>query len=475
MKLTYFVSPYDLLDRKTKSAVSLTIDIVKEKNLGYSGIICIESSDRNHKLQTQCLITVSKASDGTELPQISALSNLNSSALPACFVLKLPKSIPFSLEILRSISKVTGIDLIQNQEPRATSMISLIAMNILSEKERSKYQQDSCRNACFYVKLPDQEHSYHVQPSPQMQGLSVSSIPFTHPTHVPQILQLLRGQVLFNVVIGSCIRKLSSFGSISDSKFSFEVMIGSSSSGQTDHISVSFEHPAEESLASLEIDLRDITGVKCKLYNVKSFENLCSDEYVSKIMQRSLSIPITLRMMILKTQEKARILREQEIKAAAAAAAAANNDLLNGTSCGAGSEQDQLDYQSFIANFNQRSHNHPVNQHNLMMILQKQQQSAAMNSNNPNSSILFQNLQNNPMVLSANDAKQRQATAAATAAMIQQQQQQMIHMQQNQNRSQSVQNQQLQPSPSQNSTAASVMQQQKQNCMLLNMVSPNDS
>ena len=34
MKLTYFISPYDLLDEKRKVSLPLSIDIIKEKKLG---------------------------------------------------------------------------------------------------------------------------------------------------------------------------------------------------------------------------------------------------------------------------------------------------------------------------------------------------------------------------------------------------------------------------------------------------------
>lgn len=289
--------------------------MVIEKKLGYSATVCIESADRNYKLQTKSLISVSKSVDGKNLPQFAALSNLNSSSLPACFVLKLTKPLPISLEILNKISALTSIEFAHQQT--SYSLIHLIAYSILNEKDRHKLADSvklpssltSCNltnghsNATpssnggtsnmhtissmstsgntFHVKLPDQEHCYFIhQGSSHLNGAIITSIPFIHPTHVPQILVFLRQQVLFNVIIGSCIRKLTSFAS-GDTKFSFEVVSSSMS-----NITVSFEHPIEESLASLEIDLKDITNVKCKLYNPVSFSNLCTDEFASRIMQR---------------------------------------------------------------------------------------------------------------------------------------------------------------------------------------------
>lgn len=39
-----------------------------------------------------------------------------------------------------------------------------------------------------------------------MNGIFITSIPFTHPAHVPNILMVLREQAVFNTIIGSCVR-----------------------------------------------------------------------------------------------------------------------------------------------------------------------------------------------------------------------------------------------------------------------------
>lgn len=36
----------------------------------------------------------------------------------------------------------------------------------------------------------------------------------------------------------------------------------------------------------VDLDLRDITNVKCKIYTLSSDAAICTDEYASKIMQR---------------------------------------------------------------------------------------------------------------------------------------------------------------------------------------------
>ncbi|CAG2103315.1 unnamed protein product [Medioppia subpectinata] len=252
MRLTYFVPPYDLIDVVSKSCLPLNVEVILEKKLGTSATVCIESSS-SHRLQHESLINTLKTPEGKNLPQFSALTNLNSTQLPACFVLRLSGT--------------------------------------------------QSTNSPFHVKLPNQSHCYHLNDScDKLDGVVITSIPITHPTHVPRILVHLRQQVLFNVIIGSFIRQTSKPEDITNI---FEVTATSMS-----NINIQFEHPTEESLATVDLDLRDVTNVKCKLYP-SSLSSFCSDDYSSKVMQRCLSIPVTMRSIINKCKERAAALKEQ--------------------------------------------------------------------------------------------------------------------------------------------------------------------
>lgn len=59
MKLTYFVSPYDLLNIEKNELDVISIENIINKSLGYSVTVCMEGSTA-HKLQTTTLITVSR-------------------------------------------------------------------------------------------------------------------------------------------------------------------------------------------------------------------------------------------------------------------------------------------------------------------------------------------------------------------------------------------------------------------------------
>lgn len=63
MKLTYFVSPYDLLDTEKFDLEPMSVENVTTKNLGYSVTVCMEGS-ATHKLQTTTLITVNRNHNG---------------------------------------------------------------------------------------------------------------------------------------------------------------------------------------------------------------------------------------------------------------------------------------------------------------------------------------------------------------------------------------------------------------------------
>lgn len=64
MRLTYFVSPYDLLDEKSFISVPLTVEAVVSRNLGQSVEVCIEGTNNSYKLPTMPLITITNAIPG---------------------------------------------------------------------------------------------------------------------------------------------------------------------------------------------------------------------------------------------------------------------------------------------------------------------------------------------------------------------------------------------------------------------------
>ncbi|CAG2103314.1 unnamed protein product, partial [Medioppia subpectinata] len=130
MRLTYFVPPYDLIDVASKSCLPLNVEVILEKKLGTSATVCIESSS-SHRLQHESLINTLKTPEGKNLPQFSALTNLNSTQLPACFVLRLQTPLVTSIDILRKIRADTSIEFNYELIHKRESLIHLIAKQML--------------------------------------------------------------------------------------------------------------------------------------------------------------------------------------------------------------------------------------------------------------------------------------------------------------------------------------------------------
>lgn len=52
------------------------------------------------------------------------------------------------------------------------------------------------------------------------------------------------------------------------------------------HLSVSLEHPLEECMATVELDLRDISNLSCKVYTSSSENTSGNSEYTTKVFQK---------------------------------------------------------------------------------------------------------------------------------------------------------------------------------------------
>merc|ERR1712098_529055 len=95
----------------------------------------------------------------------------------------------------------------------------------------------------------------------------------------------LRHQALFNTLISSCVRT-NSLEDV-DTSLMFEVTCLDPTC-QT--LTVTFEHPTEETMATAELKLLDLTAPRCRVYT--SASSVCSEETANKVLQRSLSIPV---------------------------------------------------------------------------------------------------------------------------------------------------------------------------------------
>lgn len=61
------------------------------------------------------------------------------------------------------------------------------------------------------------------------------------------------------------------------------------------HISVSLENPADESVATLELSLAEPAAPRAALCTLHAAPNEHLDDYITSVLQKSHSIPVTLR------------------------------------------------------------------------------------------------------------------------------------------------------------------------------------
>ncbi|XP_054285871.1 mediator of RNA polymerase II transcription subunit 1 [Macrosteles quadrilineatus] len=270
MKLVYFVHPYDMLDPVNR--VAKPLDPATHTD-GHNVTVCMEGSSA-HKLQTTTLVSPGLRG----VPVYAPLTSANSASLPACFVLRLREPVPVCVAVTRRITQVTDMECGDLSSP--VPLLTLITQHV------SKGKLDT---RGLLVNLPDQQHRYFMTDSPGLEAVLVRSVPFTLPQHVPAILNLLRQQALFNSVVASCIRPNSKLGE-QDKTVMLEV-----SALSWQRLSVSLEHPLEESMATVEMDLSDISNPSCKIYTANGDT---SSDYATKVFQRCLSIPVTMRALI---------------------------------------------------------------------------------------------------------------------------------------------------------------------------------
>ncbi|ERL89217.1 mediator of RNA polymerase II transcription subunit 1 isoform X2 [Dendroctonus ponderosae] len=286
MKLTYFISPYDLLNVDKHEIDAISIDSIISKGLGYWVTVSIEGSVA-HKLQTTPLITINRSMNGKSTPSYTPLTIQNSAVVPACFSLKLNKPMPVCVSLVRKMQQIQQWVEVETRAPQP--LLNMIVNQCSGGKM-------SCNNnKGLFVSLPDQTHCYCMTENRNMNGIFVSSIPFSHPAHVSKILMILREQALFNNIIESCVRPNSRQNF--DNMTMFEVSALSSTK-----ISISLEHPLQECMATADIDLSDISNLICKVQNPgtpppPNVPDLVS-ELATKVLNKSFSIPVTLRAVI---------------------------------------------------------------------------------------------------------------------------------------------------------------------------------
>ncbi|XP_048478354.1 mediator of RNA polymerase II transcription subunit 1 [Plutella xylostella] len=307
MRLTYFVSPYELLD-KDKGLLPLTAELLETGKpappggppslvapshtpIGHSALVLLEGSSPN-KLQLQPIITNGQRSGkGSNGPVYAPLVAQNSAMLPACFTLRLSEPMPLCAGLAKLIQATTEVE-VAGDWANAKPMLSLVAQEAYNKLTPGKTVELNLSKGLF-VNLPDQSHCYFLCPSPALTGCVTRSLPFTRPAHAPALLARLRQQALFNTLLASAVRAQGRHALDLETVLMFEV-----SALSWQHMSVSLSHPLDESMATVELDLSEPAAPRASVYTLNSPPSEPVDEYITSVLQKSHSIPITMRALI---------------------------------------------------------------------------------------------------------------------------------------------------------------------------------
>lgn len=285
MKLRIFLSPFELLDVKEKKLLPLTQETVLAKDLGLTVTVGIRSSEEQYLTPFTAVIS----NTGQEVP----FGPTNSLLLPAHLALELGRPLPLSSALSGRIAALTEIPWLDRGED--APLLSLIA------RLESKGSLDPTNNRGLFVTLPDQQHCYFMTETPELTGQVVTYIPFRHPAQVPTIVDLLRRQALFNALVASCVR-VNSLEDV-DTSIMFEMTCLDPLCAS---ISLTFEYPGEEGMATVELVLSDLLAPSVQLFLpslASSSNSSCLEADIGRVLQRSLSLPITMRSLIRRCQK----------------------------------------------------------------------------------------------------------------------------------------------------------------------------
>lgn len=195
---------------------------------------------------------------------------------------------PLCVALATRLQQITGLEVANFTITHP--LLSLITQHV------TKGNMDSASRGLF-VSLPDQLHCYFMTERRGLEGVLINRVPFMHPAHVSQALAILRHQALFNELIASCIRPNSKQDV--ESALMFELCPLT-----WQHISITLERPFNETVSTFEIDLSCVTAIRCKLYSGGSKCTESLTEHLAKVLQRCLSIPVTMRALLKLWQEE---------------------------------------------------------------------------------------------------------------------------------------------------------------------------
>ncbi|XP_076827498.1 mediator of RNA polymerase II transcription subunit 1-like [Brachyhypopomus gauderio] len=279
MSIQYYISPSDILMKEVIHP--------GEGTLGQVAEVAVGASTTTHRLQMDSVIPTPPQVDSLGLPVFR--SEVCTESLPASFLLRLQPPLPTLGSLSRKMSQITELPL--EGSLQGVPLFHLLDSDCLEKKNNES--SHGAKDACFLMSLPDDEiHSYvfcgAAWECESWRGALIHTVSFTHPAHVPILLELLRHQSAINVLLASCISSHKhQLGHVHG--LSCEVLPESDCS-----FSVTFSVLDRDTLAVLLVSVVDSRQVCCRLLLPGGMDHSL-DDYISKVLTRCMSIPITIR------------------------------------------------------------------------------------------------------------------------------------------------------------------------------------
>ncbi|XP_041669568.1 mediator of RNA polymerase II transcription subunit 1 isoform X2 [Cheilinus undulatus] len=271
----------------TQADVQKTSDLhaSETERVIYAAQVTVGDSDVPHKLQMASVILQPAQLDPRGYPMFLPLSEVSNEAFPAVFLLKLQPKIPVMPSIINKFSQITDVaipDVGLQWAPLPKLLMTHSGLNTLQS-------------------LPDGGMQRYIFPGsvwkePAQRAAALDSVPFTHPAHIPALLELLRHQCAINTLLRSCVTsQWDTTGLVCD--LHFEVLPESESS-----FSVTFQRPHTDSLAVLLVNVADSRNLTCTLFGAEIVDPSV-DAYLSTVLMRCMSIPVTIRTLRSRLEE----------------------------------------------------------------------------------------------------------------------------------------------------------------------------
>ncbi|XP_066921281.1 mediator of RNA polymerase II transcription subunit 1-like [Clytia hemisphaerica] len=290
LTLTYFADPLELLDTKMPGQNKELSQNNLAQDFGFSVGVGVEPH-QDSLLQTASIVNVDMGNVA-----YTPLDKTNSERLAASFVLQFNKPLPVSLLTAKLLQKLTRPDTPFFHE-------SYASLDDLIIEQKFGMNRDDWGKKEFFVELPNEVHAYRCVPSKEKDniGVMLHKIPFTQASQIPQIIKILRCQAMYNTLVCSFFRG-SKNELNDDADDERKTLVFDTQAFEGNVLTVNFIHPLDETLGSIDILVTTDAIIECHLNVLPGSPIICSNDYLNKIANRCLSVPLLLRSLMKKSK-----------------------------------------------------------------------------------------------------------------------------------------------------------------------------